>query len=155
MKNKGLGHLKARLCTITTSKNVGLGGPWYLQFLQISSPGLDQGIERIEALPDFSRNPGFARTPVPEDISGTNLLVNMASWWLSHPFEKYARQIGNLPQIGVKIPKIFELPPPRWELKPCVSEPTHTFESRRKLTLDSPCAYVERDSHLQTKIYLQ
>ena len=29
-----------------------------------------------------------------------------------NPFEKYARQIGNLPQIGVKIPKIFELPPP-------------------------------------------
>ena len=24
------------------------------------------------------------------------------------PFEKYARQIGNLPQVGMKIPKIFE-----------------------------------------------
>ena len=30
----------------------------------------------------------------------------------TNPFEKYARQNGNLPQIGVKIPKIFELPPP-------------------------------------------
>ena len=29
-----------------------------------------------------------------------------------NPFEKYARQMGNLPQIGVKIPKIFELPTP-------------------------------------------
>ena len=30
MKNKGFGHLKARLFTIKTSKNVGLGGPWYV-----------------------------------------------------------------------------------------------------------------------------
>ena len=35
-----------------------------------------------------------------------------SGWWLNHPSEKYARQIGNLPQIGVKI-KIFELPLPR------------------------------------------
>ena len=28
------------------------------------------------------------------------------------PFEKYARQNGNLPQVGMKSPKIFELPPP-------------------------------------------
>ena len=29
-----------------------------------------------------------------------------------NPVEKYARQNGNLPQVGVKIPNIFELPPP-------------------------------------------
>ena len=30
-----------------------------------------------------------------------------------NPFEKYARQIGSFPQgSGMKIPKIFELPPP-------------------------------------------
>ena len=29
-----------------------------------------------------------------------------------NPSEKYARQIGNLPQIGVKIKKKNELPPP-------------------------------------------
>ena len=29
MKNKGFGHLKTRSFTIKTSKNVGLGGPWY------------------------------------------------------------------------------------------------------------------------------
>ena len=29
------------------------------------------------------------------------------------PFEKYARQIGYTPQVGVENPKIFELPPPR------------------------------------------
>ena len=29
-----------------------------------------------------------------------------------NPSEKYARQIGLFPQIGMKIPKIFELPPP-------------------------------------------
>ena len=27
-KNKGFGHLKTRLFTIKTSKNVGFGGPW-------------------------------------------------------------------------------------------------------------------------------
>ena len=30
----------------------------------------------------------------------------------TNPFEKYARQIGEFPQIGVKIQKIFALPPP-------------------------------------------
>ena len=30
MKNKGFGQLKTRLFTIKTSKNVGLGGPWYI-----------------------------------------------------------------------------------------------------------------------------
>ena len=30
MKNKGFGHLKTRLFTIKTSKNVGFGGPWYI-----------------------------------------------------------------------------------------------------------------------------
>ena len=29
-KNKGFGHLKTGLFTIKTSKNVGLGGPWYI-----------------------------------------------------------------------------------------------------------------------------
>ena len=26
-----------------------------------------------------------------------------ACWWLNHPVEKYDRQMGNLPQIGMKI----------------------------------------------------
>ena len=30
-----------------------------------------------------------------------------SGWWLNHPFEKYARQNGNLPQIGVKIKNIW------------------------------------------------
>ena len=34
-----------------------------------------------------------------------------------NPSEKYDRQIGHLPQIGVKIPKIFELPPPSQKLR--------------------------------------
>ena len=29
MKNEGFGHLKTRICTKKTSKNVGFGGPWY------------------------------------------------------------------------------------------------------------------------------
>ena len=37
-----------------------------------------------------------------------------------NPFEKYARQIGNLPQIsGWKFQKIFELPPPSSCFGPC------------------------------------
>ena len=36
MKNKGFGHLKTRLFTIKTSKNVGLGGPWYIYISSIS-----------------------------------------------------------------------------------------------------------------------
>ena len=37
-----------------------------------------------------------------------------------NPFEKYARQIGSFPQVGMKI-KIFELPPPsfRWRTDFC------------------------------------
>ena len=31
--------------------------------------------------------------------------------WLNHPSEKYARQIGNLPQIGVKRNKCLKPPP--------------------------------------------
>ena len=30
-----------------------------------------------------------------------------SGWWLNHPSEKYARQIGNFPQIGVKIKNIW------------------------------------------------
>ena len=37
-----------------------------------------------------------------------NLNENIPSWWLSHPFEKYARRIGSFPQVGVKIKKWFE-----------------------------------------------
>ena len=41
-------------------------------------------------------------------------LSNKYGWWLNHPFEKYAqvKMISSSPRIGVKIPKIFELPPP-------------------------------------------
>ncbi len=31
----------------------------------------------------------------------------LSSWWLSHPSEKYARQIGSSPQVGVKIKNIW------------------------------------------------
>ena len=37
MKNRGFGHLKTRLFTIKTSKNLGLGGPWYIYIYYISS----------------------------------------------------------------------------------------------------------------------
>ena len=43
-------------------------------------------------------------------------VVKKTSWWLSfNPFEKYAqvKLDHESPIFGVKIPKIFELPPPR------------------------------------------
>ena len=33
-------------------------------------------------------------------------IILVGGW--TNPFEKYARQIGSSPQVGVKIPKIFE-----------------------------------------------
>ena len=30
----------------------------------------------------------------------------LTSWWLNHPSEKYARQIGSFPQVGMKIKNI-------------------------------------------------
>ena len=36
----------------------------------------------------------------------------ITGWWLNHPSQKYARQNGNLPQIGMEI-KIYLKPPPR------------------------------------------
>ena len=31
----------------------------------------------------------------------------MTSWWLNHPFENNASQIGSFPQVGVKIKKVW------------------------------------------------
>ena len=53
-------------------------------------------------------SPGASRGVVFPIFSGDKCLVGGFN-----PCEKYARQIGNLPQIGVKISKIFELPPPK------------------------------------------
>ncbi len=46
----------------------------------------------------------------------------LASWWLSHPSEKSSSNWkSSSPIFGVKIPKIFDLPPPRtrisWSFK--------------------------------------
>ena len=67
----------------------------------------------------------------------SNPHVTKTSWWLSHPFEKYAHQIGNLPQIEVNRKKYLK-PPPR---KTC-----HLFSSiqsqARVKTSDSPWPVV-------------
>ena len=34
-------------------------------------------------------------------------LPTFTSWWLNHTFEKYARQIGTFPQVGVNIKNIW------------------------------------------------
>ena len=45
-----------------------------------------------------------------------NIMDFLVGGW-TNPLEKYARQIGSFPQIvGVKIQKIFELPPPSYTL---------------------------------------
>ena len=50
--------------------------------------------------------------------TGTPSLKSHVETWLvggwTNPFQKYARQIGNLPQIRSENEKIFELPPTRW-----------------------------------------
>ena len=33
--------------------------------------------------------------------------LNLPTWWLNHPFEKYARQIRSFPQAGVEIKHIW------------------------------------------------
>ncbi len=44
--------------------------------------------------------------------------LSISSWWLSHPSEKYARQIGWFPHFfRMKSSKMFELPPPRFSTK--------------------------------------
>ena len=35
-----------------------------------------------------------------------NLLSIFSSWWLNHPSEKYSRQIGSSPQVGMNIKNI-------------------------------------------------
>ena len=47
---------------------------------------------------------------IPKESCSIVTVLNVGGF---NPFGKYARQIGSFPQIGVKIPKIFELPPPR------------------------------------------
>ena len=36
-------------------------------------------------------------------FSQPHISIDVSSWWLNHPSEKYARQIGSFPQIGLKI----------------------------------------------------
>ena len=38
-------------------------------------------------------------------------MKNMTSWWLNHPSEKYVRQIGSFPQIGMNIENIWNHQP--------------------------------------------
>ncbi len=37
----------------------------------------------------------------------TSTFLISTGWWLNHPFQKYARQNGSFPQIGVKIKNIW------------------------------------------------
>ena len=58
-------------------------------------------------------------------------LFFLTSWWLNHPSEKYARQIGNLPLIGMKIKHIWNHHPGNFQptsdlrlfLVPCLITP--------------------------------
>ena len=53
----------------------------------------------------------YVPTKIPETTWET-----FSSWWLNHPFEKYARQNGNLPQNWDESKKYLK-PPPRKSLK--------------------------------------
>ena len=57
-----------------------------------------------------------------------------------NPLEKYARQNGNLPQLGMKIPKIFELPPPSLETELTLS-PSNAMVSGRGPMNRMPAAW--------------
>ena len=49
------------------------------------------------------KNNPFPSSYWTEDVPNPPLF---SSWWLNHPFEKYARQIGSFSQVGVKIKNI-------------------------------------------------
>ena len=51
----------------------------------------------------------------------------LVSWWLNHPFEKQARQIGTFPQVGVKVKK---------SVKP------HLIEFRESFHIDVLMSYL-------------
>ncbi len=70
-------------------------------------PNLD--LQMLQDLPDFNQKHDKIRV----FFNLFSILNDMKTgWWLNHPSEKYDRQIGNLPQIGVKIKKYLK-PPPR------------------------------------------
>ena len=58
--------------------------------------------KETEAVNFLGHNVG---APLPSQFVGScaELQPARSSWWLNHPFEKYARQIGSFPQVGVKI----------------------------------------------------
>ena len=65
----------------------------------------------------------------------------------TNPSEKYERQIGSFPQVGVKIPKILKKPPPRKEIKPFQRLTPHLstphVKFRGSIFYFIPCAKAE------------
>ena len=66
--------------------------------------------------------------------------LTTSSWWLYHPSEKYARQFGSFPQIGMKIENCLK-PPPRLDMV----EPPFSNQTAYVKNLDSifPLGYME------------
>ena len=70
-------------------------------------------LENLHGFPDSGSNqkPNFTVPGALFDVFNGTLSVacsSLSSWWFHfNPFEKYARQIGSSPQVGVKIMKIF------------------------------------------------
>ena len=63
-------------------------------------------------------------------------LTRKSSWWLNHPFEKYARQIGSFPQgSGWRFQKCLKAPP-RNMILPFLLEETHHCHQPRNLQQD-------------------
>ena len=66
--------------------------------------------------------------------------LTTSSCWLNHPSEKYARQFGSFPQIGMNIEKCLK-PPPRLDMV----EPPFSNQTAYVKNLDSifPLGYMK------------
>ena len=73
-------------------------------FVHVSNPGF-----RIHWIHRTSWLPGAFRglSTKPNSLSRFKW-QHVPSWWLTHPFQKYPRQIGSSPKVQVKIKEIFE-----------------------------------------------
>ena len=94
----------------------------HLSFHSLFRPGHDsKTLADLTNLPAAKRGDGpfqgidpcdpNKKRPTVEPIESMGRFVYLptfTSWWLNHTFEKYARQIGSFPQVGVNIKKIFE-----------------------------------------------
>ena len=104
MKKKGFGHLKTRLFTIKTSKNVGFGGSWYVSSLECKSSWdlfqramkRKKHLKRLKLEPNFERNknqPGDICHHVSYWLVTTWRIIPVSNWLGSSPFISHEKPI--------------------------------------------------------------